>query len=307
MVWTVKRMRGTAVYVDRYLYSILYSWLMTSLAIWVSSRIAGRALHWRRCLWCGGVGAALMVWIYLSRFGLLPGAAIAAHPLTWFCGGAAMVWLAWRPLKAGAFAALTLRFVLVSSLPVGFVSGVGAILELNRTPMPAWLLASLPPALMLILGELGWGILHKAVYQYALLPVEVVFGDAVVQVAALIDTGNLLTDPVSHSPVVILEMSALDGIIPETVSRAVLQLNAGKPPDLQGENDPWLRRIRLLPYLTIGRDHGMLTGFRPDEVRLLWDGRALRHEKVIVGLYDRPLSTDGSYRALIPPSLLISA
>lgn len=295
---------ATAVYVDPYVFSILYSWMMTSLAIWVSGRTASMPVRWLRCVLCGSFGAALLAWIYLSRFGLLGGASAATHPLVWLGCGALMILAAWRPRRVRTFFRLAGRLALMSILPVGLVAGVGAVFSLGRSPLPTWVSASLPPALMLVIGELGWGVVHKAVCQYALLPMEVVFGTSVVQVVALIDTGNLLTDPLSRSPVVILELSALDGVIPETVRRAVEQLNAGKPPELDAAGEGWLSRIRLLPYLTIGREHGMLTGFRPDEIRLDWDGRALRHERVVIALYDRPLSADGSYRALIPPTLL---
>lgn len=297
-------MDATVVYVDRYVSSVLYSWMMTTLALWVAGRTLGHAVRLRRCAVCGTVGAVYLIWVYLARFGFLPGQRLAMHPLTWAAAGLAMIGLTFRLRGFRTFMAATWRFLLVTVIPVGLAEGVRWFAALYHIPLPQWVHGWLPPALLLVMGELGWGVVHQAIQASAMVPVELVFGEAVVKVNALVDTGNLLTDPLTRAPVVIVELAELEPVLPVQVRQAVTEFCAGGCPDVVSAEEPWFARLRLLPYLTIGREHGMLPGLRADEIKLRWDGREVRNARVIVGLYDKPLCRDGSYHALIPPAFL---
>lgn len=298
-------MTDAVVYVDAYLASIAYSGLMTSLALWVTGRIASRPLKLRKCLRISLYGGLLLAWVYLSRFGILPGRRLATHPIVWFATGTIMVWSAWRPIRL--IPGMLLRFLLVSIIPVGLAAGVRSLMGLGGTEMPAWVFASLPPVLMLVLAEMGWGVVHEALFESALVPLEITFGPESIRVQALVDTGNLLTDPLTRVPVVVVEVSALSEVMPESVYRLVRDMCAGRPAAFVDEAEPWLRRVRLLPYLTVGCERGIMTGFRADQVRVGWAGRDIAHCRVVIGVSERALSQDGSYRALVPPSLILAA
>lgn len=67
----------------------------------------------------------------------------------------------------------------------------------------------------------------------------------------LVDTGNLLRDPIEGSPVIVAEQCALRGII-------------GKGDVF--ENIDKMDGVRLIPFATIDSDNGLLVGFKPDKI-----------------------------------------
>ncbi len=67
----------------------------------------------------------------------------------------------------------------------------------------------------------------------------------------LVDTGNLLCDPLGGSPVIVAEQYALRGIIGGgDVFEKVQQIDG----------------VRLIPFSTIDSDNGLLVGFKPDKI-----------------------------------------
>ena len=69
----------------------------------------------------------------------------------------------------------------------------------------------------------------------------------------------------------------------------------------------WQKRIRILPYLALGNEQGMLAGLRPDAVLFTWDGQEKSVSHVVVGVYHQRLSNEGIYQALVSPDFLETA
>ena len=90
-------------------------------------------------------------------------------------------------------------------------------------------------------------------------------------VSALVDSGNLLADPLSGRPCIVLHPDIAKAILP----RDVLSFwrSGGKDPTLLCAATA--RRIRLIPAETVGgRD--LLVGYMPDRIEVLGDtGRAV--------------------------------
>ena len=323
-------MDPNVVYVDRYLGSIIYSWLMTSAALWVTGRTTQKPAKMGRCLAAGSLGGMYLALLYLARFHLLPGPGerLFQSPLVWLGIATVMVCIAFPGRTLPARAGLLGRLLLIAILPVGITLGLQALLQnLANAALPQWMLYSLPPACVLILGEIGWGVVHKSVAQQALVPLHIVFGDVTVEVDAFIDTGNLLQDPLTRVPVIIVELAVVESHLPEALRQLIMSLNAGQSPALEtlealeklekgkgkakggaaySEAD-WQKRIRILPYLALGNERGMLAGLRPDAVLFNWDGHQKSVSRVVVGIYHQRLSKEGVYQALVSPELLETA
>ncbi|MGI9859924.1 sigma-E processing peptidase SpoIIGA [Moorella naiadis] len=168
-----------------------------------------------------------------------------------------------------------------------------------------WLLAAMAAAGVLVRWGTGW--LKKNIWQQMLhLPVVISFGGRPLAVKALVDTGNSLRDPLSQRPVIIVEYSALQGILPPEIVKAY---NGQGELDLENlaaslAASPWAARLRLIPFHSLGQDRGMLLGLRPDEVVVVTSERMIKIKEVLIGLYRERLSPEGSYRALLHPDLL---
>lgn len=121
---------------------------------------------------------------------------------------------------------------------------------------------------------------------------------------ALLDTGNDLHEPFSALPVVVAEYAALEALLPLVLRQAwresggdaaaVLQAAVGLP--------GWQQRLRLVPFASIGREHGLLLGFRADALYLIGEAGRQAAAPAVICLYPKPLHTD--YAAVINPEIL---
>lgn len=163
---------------------------------------------------------------------------------------------------------------------------------------------------VLLMAELGWGLVHRKVREWLLyVPIEIRFGDRKVRVNALIDTGNRLKDPITGSPVIVLEYSAISGILPRSVREAFMAYERGDIASVSERiiGSSWSSRFRVIPFATIGKDKGMLIGFRADEVTIIEGKKGPSTRNAVVGIHMQRLSPEGSFKALLHPEILKQA
>ena len=171
-----------------------------------------------------------------------------------------------------------------------------------------WLLAAIAAALLIA----RWGTLfikRNFLRSFFRVPVIICFGENRLPVEALVDTGNQLRDPITGKPVIITEYGVIKPLLPPSVQAA---LGRKPEPDLQQlvnslAGSPWAVRVHMIPFTSIGKNRGMLLGFRPDEIIVVTEDKPIRVREVIVGIYPQQLSPEGTYRALLHPAILQSA
>ncbi len=126
--------------------------------------------------------------------------------------------------------------------------------------------------------------------------VEIRIGERTVRLAALVDTGNFLTDPMTGRPVLLVEAEALKSLVSEE----------GKPiGDLAS-------RFSLIPFHSAGASSGLMTGIRPDRVTIFsgegTGGMGTKELKnVIIGVYKGTFQRDWNgihYEMLLHPMVL---
>ena len=113
------------------------------------------------------------------------------------------------------------------------------------------------------------------------------------------DSGNMLREPISGRPCIVVDIDDVAKIVPEKI------IKAAKSKDMRiierlSQNDA--RRLRIVPIRTAGGD-GALIALRADSVTLDCGGGA--HEvDVLIALSDIDNTADGS-SALIPTELML--
>ncbi len=129
------------------------------------------------------------------------------------------------------------------------------------------------------------------------------FKENFVEVTALMDTGNSLVDPVSLSPVIIVEYKMLKNLFTKDIRDDLDRIG--------NENIEWIMNdvthkglpVRLIPFASLGKENGLLLGFVPDKIEI-YDNCGIRIiDKCVVGIYERQLSKDKSFGALLNPYL----
>lgn len=193
---------------------------------------------------------------------------------------------------------------LSSVLEGGSISYGGLMYISPQGILKAFLLsAGLCIALVRPIGRILSG---KAFKEGSIIPVYITMGDKSVRLHALVDTGNSLTDPITGYPVMVVEADSIKTILPPEIYSSVLSNNIGFC-TVNGEEStisPWLKRVHLIPFKSIGKENGMLTGFRPDAVRVGKEGSFKEINDVIVGICGIKLSSDARYSALVGPAAL---
>lgn len=126
-----------------------------------------------------------------------------------------------------------------------------------------------------------------------------------IETIAMVDTGNLLKDPISGCPVVVVEASLLENSIPKEIIQNLENIIGG---DFSNVNDEirniYLSKLKLIPYSSLGRQNGMLLGIKADKLEIETEDEKVQKQNIIIGMYPQSLTKRGEYRALIGMKLL---
>lgn len=300
-------MQTIQVFLDRPLCGGLLSWIQDATLLWMVSQICLIRVNLWRLLSGGAVGGIFhfLLLINIASKGLL--VPWIWSPYVYLTAPLFMVGAAFLSRKK-SFKILSILgyFYLLSFLLAGFNWGLDIINHLYiHWSISLWWRFWIYLVLIFLLGELGWGIVHRKVWEHlCLYPIQIKWNGQELQLNALLDTGNRLHDPLTRVPVIIVEMDKVKHILPkelvglvETMQRGQWCENWNLPPE-------WEERVRLLPFHSLGKEHGMLVGFRPDQIRIWQRKQEIINSNVVVGLYNLPLSPEGAFEALIPPAVL---
>ena len=122
-----------------------------------------------------------------------------------------------------------------------------------------------------------------------------------VETRAMIDTGNLAREPITNTPVVIVESSLLEKILPKEIINNIDNVLAG---DLDTVPKEYVSRLRCIPFSSLGKQNGMLLGIKADEIKVEKEEERKTFNNIIIGIYDKSLTKKGEYRALIGLELI---
>lgn len=120
-----------------------------------------------------------------------------------------------------------------------------------------------------------------------------------VKVSALVDSGNLLTDPFSARPVILVRQREISAILPARIFSLLDEGSTEKIPF------PLQRKIRLIPAEGLGGKR-TLVGYLPDCILLLEkdDEKHKRALDAVLAITDKELRDFDGHAAVLPAKLL---
>ncbi|WP_125657357.1 sigma-E processing peptidase SpoIIGA [Paenibacillus baekrokdamisoli] len=139
-----------------------------------------------------------------------------------------------------------------------------------------------------------------------LAEVIVRIGDCEYSCRGLIDTGNQLYEPLTRTPVMVMEACVWQDVLPPSWIDKIRESQVDKLLANMTEEDSfiWQDRLRLVPYRGVNRGAQFMLAIKPDLVIVDREGERFETRKVLIGLDAGKLVTDGTYQAIIHPSLL---
>lgn len=129
---------------------------------------------------------------------------------------------------------------------------------------------------------------------------EIFYDGKIRKIKTMIDTGNLLKEPISKNDVIIVEKESLEGIVSKDILENIKYILKGK---WIQEKNIYSYKIKLIPFSSLGNDNGLLLGFKPDYVKIYSDDEITRND-VLIGIYDGKLSKANQYNSLIGLDIL---
>ncbi len=274
--------------------------------------MTARLLHRRLRMWRWLLGAATGGVYAVGALFLDASPVVALGVDILVCGLMCAVVFGWRDGRGvrGLVAAAALYTVL--SMLMGGVmtalfnlwnrAGLSAHLPSGGEGIGAWLFLVFSVVGSLI--SLRGGRLWRRSVAVSLCEVTVETDAASLSVRGLVDSGNLLLDPMGGRPVICLSRAAARRLLSPALA-AVMCADGGDMTDLTSPAD--IRRVRLIPAGT-ATGGGLLPGFRPDRITLTPEGGRPREVDAVIAVMATVESTAagemGEIDALVPQALL---
>jgi stage II sporulation protein GA (sporulation sigma-E factor processing peptidase) len=289
---------------------LLINFIMDFFLLWATGKIANLPVKLTRLILGAVLGA------FYSLVVLLPEWSVCSSFLAKNICAIIMVVIAYRPQSVRRFVrALAYLYILsftmggavfaavyLTDTAPGFIqawNGVGILGGIHY----GWLTIGL--AVAFFLGYGGFYYLRKSWLQQQLInKLTICFCEHEVMVTALLDTGNQLTDPLTKKPVIVVESAVLEKVLPKEILQKVSGENSETNELLASLDQNWASRVRLIPFNSVGKSHGLMVGLRPDVVVIKNERKEIITSDVVLGLVNKSLSREGQYRALLHPQIL---
>ena len=136
--------------------------------------------------------------------------------------------------------------------------------------------------------------------------VDIFINENQVKVRALLDTGNLLKDPITGFPVIVVEHKSLSKVLPEKVLDNLDKILGGDIDELTKDEkfNKTISRFRMIPFSSLGKQNGLLLGIKSDKVCIMSDEKVDMVNDAIIGIYDKSFTKNGAYHAIFGLDML---
>jgi len=222
-----------------------------------------------------------------------------------------MVYISFNPINIKMLFKQIVIFYLTSFC----FGGAAYYLLYNISPnliksMNGLLIGTYPMKIAILGGILGFFIINisfkiiknKLTKKDMLYDIEIFYKDKKSSIKAILDTGNLLKDPITKTPVLIVESQKLNEIIPGNILNNIENIIYRY--GFEGIDEEIKTRCSIIPFSTIGKNNGIIIGFRPDYIKIYTEEGEETRKKVIVGIHNNKISKNGLYSGLIGLNLL---
>lgn len=268
-------------YVDRIFF---LHFIMNFLLLLLTAKLGNCQTKIKRLLGAAAASAFLFVTVLVIPADRVP-AAVWVKTVAAICAGLGALQAAFRFRSREGLIRAALWYaasacVLGGVLGAGY--GIGKLLFCGRLPENGGMTGMLTAAAFAA-GTGMWlgGREHRA-GRNTCWRAELTHGNVKRTVTALMDSGNSLYDPFTGRPVCIVEAGTAEAL-------GILS----KP-----------EKIHIIPYHSVGKQHGLLQAAAVDEMYLEKEGQERRIKQVMLAVSPHGLSAGGRYQLILHPVLL---
>lgn len=136
--------------------------------------------------------------------------------------------------------------------------------------------------------------------------IEVYINNKNLKLQALIDSGNMVKDPIGGRDVIIIESNELKKVFDINYLNFLKGITEGKLLDtcnsgIEKDNkirDKYKYNINIIPFYSLGNPNGILCGIKPDLVKVFYNGEIILND-VLLGIYFGQITECGEYTSII--------
>ena len=122
-------------------------------------------------------------------------------------------------------------------------------------------------------------ILKYRIYKKNIIfDLEIFYNGKSQKIKTMLDTGNLLKEPITQNDVIIVEKKSLINIVSKDILENMSSIINGKWIE---SKETHLYNFVLIPFSTLGNENGLLIGFKPDYIKILKEDELLNYLKII--------------------------
>ena len=260
-----------------------------------------------RLLMSGIIGSVYAIIVYLEILPIYSG--IIAKAIL----SIVMVYIAFNPRNIKQLFKQLLIFYLVSFIFGGCTFALIYFIKPENVQMRNGVFVGTYPIKVALIGGVIAFIITQIAFKInknklntknTLFNIQIYYDDKIINIKALLDSGNMLKDPVSGIPVIIIEKEIMYKIIPKNILDYIEKIMKGDEKEEKYDIQNYISKIRMVPFMSIGRENGMLVGIRLDKIKIQTEDIDVERKDVIAGIYDRKITKDNKYNALIGLNLL---
>lgn len=151
--------------------------------------------------------------------------------------------------------------------------------------------------------NIGFKVVKNKIDKHSIYyDIEIGYKENKVKVRVILDTGNLLVEPITSFPVAIIQEDKISEILS---SRDLNIIKDGLRNNFIGLSEELKLRCRIIPFSSVGKNNGMMIGFKPDYIKIFVEEDEEKIiNNVIIGIYNKHLSKNGRYQGLVGLELL---
>ncbi|WP_078380975.1 sigma-E processing peptidase SpoIIGA [Sutcliffiella halmapala] len=169
----------------------------------------------------------------------------------------------------------------------------------------SWLFVIVGFPLLLYLSQKQFSTVETRKFRYdQLATITISLEKEVITLTGLVDSGNQLQDPITKTPVMIVEVTSLVEVIPEEIVHAMRSIEQTQGWPTFSDETKWVDRIRIIPYRAVGKETTLMLAIKPDKAIILHDNKQYETNKFLIGLTQTQLSSEGDYKCILHPKML---
>lgn len=282
--------------------------IMNSIILYATSIILKQKTKLLRIIISANIGAIYSIALYITNF------KIYMSTISKIILSIIMIYVAFKPSKIKNAFKQVIIFYLTSFIFGGVALNLIYYLRPENISIKNGMFTGEYVLKVIILGAIVALLIVKIsikIIKNKLTPkdmyckIKIKMNENIIETMAMIDTGNLVKEPITNTPVVIVESSLLEGIIPNEILDNLENILHGDLSNISLKiQNEYFTKLRCIPYSSLGKENGMLVGIKIPEIMVQKEDEEKKTNNIILGIYDKNLTKRGEYKALVGVELI---